>query len=485
LNRTDGKLSRLLRAVISCRLCLSGAVLFVLVSPLLFISALLDLQGGIENPYFSLLIYLLLGPLAVIAIALMAAGRFSAKDKDKKPLLDYENLKEQLTIPEHYNRIRRWVYFGTGFALFFLFLLCIAAYSGHRYTESAAFCGNFCHTVMKPEFVSHQNSPHSRIRCVDCHNSTDVNGLTAAKLTGMKQLYATLLDTYPRPLKTPMDNLRPSRGTCEECHRPEKFHGHRLYFLDIFLPDERNTHLQTAMILKVGSGGYLGRSAQGIHWHTSEQHQIFYTATDTERREISRMILFDADGTETVFSRQGAAAPTGGAERLMDCIDCHNRPTHDFLPPETALDQKLLNRQIPTELPYIKRQALAAITRNYQTKEKAVAGIAEELQRWYEANLGTLIAARPWLLTQAIKGAQQAYAENVFPEMNIFWETYPDFIGHRHGNGCFRCHDGAFQSPAGRVISRDCNLCHIILAENEPADKVLEIITGSRQDEHP
>jgi hypothetical protein len=472
----DGMSLKLLRAIFRSRVALAGAILFVLLFPCLLVSTLIDLYGGIENPYFSLLLYLVLGPVLTIAVILMIAGYCLAKPKEGEGVFTYEALKEQLTIPGRYRRIRRLVYASTFLACSFLFALGIAAHSGNRYTESVEFCGTFCHTVMAPEFITHQNSPHSRIGCIQCHISKDADGRTGVKIIGMQQLFATLSDTYPRPLKVPLASLRPSRAICEECHRPETFHGQGLHFLDTFLPDEHNSHLQTAIIMKIGSGGYRGRSAQGIHWHTSEQHRLLYVAADQERRQIDQVELTDANGGTTIYSRdgKGVAEPAAGGEtRLMDCIDCHNRPTHIFLAPGEALDQKILTRQIPVEMPFVKRESLAAVTEEYGSAEEARLGIDRRLRSWYGANYPELAASRPDLLARAIAGAQQAYAENVFPEMNIRWGTYQSLIGHQ---GCFRCHDDSFRSGDGKVISRACHLCHTIMALKEPVDKVQQMI---------
>lgn len=474
--RTDGTLLKLLRAIVRSRAALAGAIMFVLLFPCLIVSTLIDLYGGIENPYFNLLIYLVLGPVIMLAVILMIVGFFMVRPEEGKGVFTYEALKDQLTIPERYGRIRRLVYASTLLASFFLFILGIAAYSGNRYTESVEFCGTFCHTVMRPQYITHGNSPHSRIGCVECHISKDAASLTEAKLIGMKQLAATLSDTYPRPLKFPVTSLRPSRETCEECHRPETFHGHELRCIDTFLPDEQNSHLETAIIMKIGSGGYLGRSAQGIHWHTSRQHRLFYEAADQERLQIGRVELIGDNGETTTYYKNGKGAPETGGDsevRLMDCIDCHNRPTHIFLAAGKALDQKILTRQIPIEMPFVKRESLAAVTEEYGSAEEARRGIDQRLRGWYGANYPELTASRPDLLARSIAGAQQAYVENVFPEMNIRWGTYRNLIGHR---GCFRCHDGSFRSVEGKVISHECTLCHTIMAENGPVEKVQQMI---------
>ncbi|MBU0676003.1 MAG: NapC/NirT family cytochrome c [Proteobacteria bacterium] len=471
----------LLRIFFRSPAALVGATILALVFPILVISTFFDLQGGIENPYFSLLIYLVLGPLVAVAFILVVAGLIRARGDDNTVPYTYEFFKRQLTSPASYNRVRRLVYISILLISSFLLVLGIVAYSGHRYTDSMQFCGNFCH-IMSPEFITHQNSPHSRVSCVACHIGKDVAGIATAKFTGLKQLYATATDTFLRPLPTPLDNLRPTRKTCEECHRPEKFHGQKLYVIDTFLPDLDNTHVQTAMIMKIGSGGYLGRSAQGIHWHISEQHQLFYGTATVDRQEIVRVALTDAAGNRTVYFRKGSdPGQIKSEEHLMDCIDCHNRPTHIYLSPDAALDQLLLARRIPVALPFIKREALIALTRPYPTTQKAVAGIDEQLRQRYLTNNPNRNEHERDLIEQAIRGVQQAYTENVFPEMHINWGTYQNFIGHRDGSGCFRCHDGSFVSAAGKTISRDCDLCHIILAENESPENIVEMMHSIRR----
>jgi len=65
------------------------------------------------------------------------------------------------------------------------------------------------------------------------------------------------------------------------------------------------------------------------------------------------------------------------------------------------------------------------------------------------------------------------YERNVFPQMKVVWGTYPVNIGHTDFPGCFRCHDDAHKSAAGRTVSQDCNSCHQLLAMDEAAPEIL------------
>jgi hypothetical protein len=469
-----------MKSIARSKMALAGGAIVSVLFPMLLVTVTLDLIGWVENPYFSFLLYLALTPLLIIAIILTCVGIFRSRGENS---YSFESFKDHLTTPERYRKIRRHAYSYTILASLFLFFLGVVAVSSQRYSASVSFCASFCHKVMAPTYITYKNSPHSQVPCVACHAGKNSPRLARKQLTGLQQLYVALTDSYSRPLKTPANHLRPSRETCEQCHWPDKFHGHRLRLIDKFLPDEANSHVQSALLMKIGSGGQLGRVAQGIHWHTSKQHRVYYETSDEERREITRVTLVKSDEDPTIYAKKGVLQPAAGSrKRLLDCIDCHNRPTHFLLSPDSALDEKLLTGQIPVDLPYIKRVALAAITRDYSNTREAREGIAAEMRQWYAVNLHALTEKQQTLLDQAVRGTQQAYSENIFPDMKVRWDTYPDFIGHRNNSGCFRCHDGSFKSDDGATISHDCNLCHLILAKNVPVDQVMDtIVRGKRK----
>ena len=131
--------------------------------------------------------------------------------------------------------------------------------------DSTQFCGGTCHTVMTPEFTTYQRSPHSRVKCTECHIGSGADWFVKSKLSGSWQLVSVALDLYPRPIPTPVENLRPARETCEQCHWPTRFVGERLRFFNRFAEDEKQTEKKTVLLMKIG-GGETGR-AHGIHWH--------------------------------------------------------------------------------------------------------------------------------------------------------------------------------------------------------------------------
>jgi len=47
--------------------------------------------------------------------------------------------------------------------------------------------------------------------------------------------------------------------------------------------------------------------------------------------------------------------------------------------------------------------------------------------------------------------------------MKMSWKNFPNQSGHMYSLGCLRCHDGKHKSRDGPVLSKDCNLCHLLI----------------------
>ena len=467
------------------RVALLGAMLVTVVTPLLLGYMLVDTIWHIKNPYFGGAVYLLLGPVFLGGLAMIFIGSFFFRGEREVHLFTLEYLRKYFTEPELFGRLRKNVFLivlltSINFTVFSLFL-----YRAYHYMESTSFCGQFCHKVMNPEYTAYQNGPHSRVTCVECHIGAGADWFVKSKISGARQLLAVVADTYPRPIATPVHGLRPARDTCEQCHRPELFHGDKLVVKNRFLDNETNTPTHDVLLMKIGSAGDRAQSSHGIHWHVAPENRITYRSTDHSRMVIPEVRMTGKDGKEVVFRTPDAdtlLSKSAGADetREMDCIDCHNRPSHVYLPVEDALDHKLLEGTIPVELPFIKRQALAAVTSNYPSSAAAREGIAAALTQWYQQHQAELVKAKPQLLAKAIAGAQEAYAQNVFPEMKIDWGTYVNHVGHGpdFDIGCFRCHDDRHKTADGRTISADCNTCHTLLAMEEENPPILKTLRG-------
>ena len=73
-----------------------------------------------------------------------------------------------------------------------IFIVSFVSYKGVVYTETSEFCGTVCHTVMEPEFKAYENSPHSRVECVECHIGSGASWFVRAKVSGVRQVLGVM-----------------------------------------------------------------------------------------------------------------------------------------------------------------------------------------------------------------------------------------------------------------------------------------------------
>lgn len=457
-------LRRVLLAIQKRKTAMAGALMLAVFCPALFLSLLWSWLGGLQNPYLDFFNYLVFAPLALLGLVLLVVGIMRQGGEDVG-LYAYEYLREQLIMPGRFSRIRKFILLVAGLSVALLFVVAMTFYGSVRYTDTTAFCATFCHTVMEPHAATHANSSHSQVACISCHIAAGSGWATRTKLSGARQLAATLLGSYPRPIASPITELRPTERACRFCHRPEKHDGHKVRIIDRFLADEANTRLQTILLMKIGERDHLSPVAHGIHWHTSGNHSVWYTAAPNDRNDIRTVVVENKDGTRTTYVKSGqpaAPAPEAATRRLMDCMDCHNRTGHPFLGPEAAIDQKLLTGRIPAELPYIRQQALTAVTATYPDRVAGRIAISRAIHDWYAEHYPELARQKGDRITAAIAGIVEALEENVFPAMTVTWTTYDTMLGHA---GCFRCHNDRLHDAHGRTIPTACDICHAVLAE--------------------
>jgi hypothetical protein len=299
-----------------------------------------------------------------------------------------------------------------------------------------------------------------------------------SKLSGAYQVYSTIANKYPRPIPSPVHNLRPAQETCEQCHWPEKFWGAQLKVFNHFGYDEQNTPRETRMLIKTGGGSPTTGPTTGIHWHMNIANEITYIASDDKRQKIEWVRMKDRNGRVTEYTLNGskltpqqiAAAP----KRRMDCVDCHNRPTHIYLPPDRAVDRSLLAQRIPRDLPYIKQQAVTALTKDYKTTADALKTISGDLEKYYQETYPDVYRTRRADIGRAVAELQSIFRTIRFPEMNVDWRTHPDNIGHFYSVGCFRCHDDQHVSKTGQAITKDCQACHSLVGQAQSGVVMVE-----------
>jgi len=399
------------------------------------------------------------------------------KDKERKvtawPSIDFNESRHR----------NAFIIFSVGSTVFLL-LSAVGSYEAFHYSESVQFCGTLCHAVMKPEYVAYQNSPHAKVACVECHVGSGADWYVRSKLAGLYQVYAVTLGTVPRPIPVPIRNLRPARETCEECHWPEKFYARQIRIERHYLPDAENTEWDIHLEMKTGASLSALGLQEGIHWHINPDVKIEYISTSPDREVIPWVrytnlktgeVLEYQDPDNELLPGQKDSLET----RKMDCMDCHNRPSHNYQTPIYSINNAMTAGLIPKELPEIKSMAMDVMNREYSTNDSAMMGIENGINEYYSSNYEELFNSKPELIQQAIAGIKDAYQKNIFPEMKVNWDAYPNHIGHLEFNGCFRCHNNRHTTSTGRVIPQDCNLCHSIVAQGTPGN--MQVISGIDQ----
>lgn len=432
---------------------------------------LADWIGFELNPYIGVVAFLVLPVCMIFGLVLIPLGRVwerrrMARRAGVSP--GYVRIEFDLDHP----RTRRRILLGVILGAIIVSFMAATAYESVVFMDTTTFCGEVCHSVMQPELVSYQHSPHARVACVECHIGEGANWYVKSKLSGVGQVFAVAFNTYSRPIPTPVENLRPARETCEQCHWPRKFLGTRLVVNTRFQEDEANTPLKNVLLMRIGGGS---EATAGIHWHMNIKNKVEYFASDRKRDTILYVRSTDPEGKVTEYVADGSPLSMDELRtkplRVMDCMDCHNRPSHVFDVPQVAVDMALVSGEIPADLPFIKREGMKALLSDHASREVAPAQIRYMLQSFYKAEYPAVYSQRAADIDRAAHELAEIYLRNVFPSMRITWGTYTNQIGHTFADGCFRCHDDAHTSPGGETISQDCSACHDILAyeEEEPA----------------
>lgn len=445
-------------------IALVGLFMFVF----LFVISFFFLEG---ESYTGLFMWIVLPVFIVFGLLIIPIGMLIKHQKDKK--LDIVPEKEWPTINLNDARTRNAIMiFGIG-TLFFLLLSSVGTYEAFHYTESVEFCGTLCHEVMKPEYVAYHNSSHAKISCVECHVGSGANWYVRSKLSGLYQVYAVTTGNFPRPIPTPIRNLRPAQETCEECHWPAKFYARQLVMNKHYLPDENNTEWDISLQMKTGPAYSALGLEEGIHWHINPDIKVEYIAIDTSRTKIPWVRYTNLKtGEVKVFESDSNRLSSQEAQvydkRDMDCMDCHNRPSHDYKTPISFINNAITAGAISRDLPDIKYLSMEILSNDFPTTDSAMMYIESEVLGYYEMMYEDIFSEKPELISQAIRSIQEEFKKNIFPEMGVKWNVYENHIGHLEFDGCFRCHDDKHKTSDGQFIPMDCNLCHTIIAQGEP-----------------
>ena len=427
---------------------------------------LVDIVTAAPAPYLGIITFILLPAILILGLIIVSVGvlaerrrrhRMTGIEKPPLPRIDLNEPRQRTAF----------FFFSTGTIVLLLFS-AVGSYRAFEFTESVQFCGTLCHEVMNPEYTTYRHSPHARVRCVDCHVGSGASWYVRSKLSGVYQIYAALFDKYPRPIPTPIKNLRPARETCEECHWPGAFLGEKRITKEYFLSDSGNSAWTLDMLLKIGSGTVAEEPRPGVHWHVSNTI-VKYIATDSILQVLPWVSLEQPGKKPIIYvSEKNPISDEQMREAkvaTVDCMDCHNRPTHIIRNPTDAVNAAMAKGSINPTLPLAKKISVQALIPNYTSEETAFDSIGIQLREYYQQNYPQIFTSRKGDIESAVTALKAIYQENFFPYMRVDWRAYRNNIGHHNTAGCFRCHDGKHKSSDGRVISNDCQTCHVILAQ--------------------
>ena len=427
-----------------------------------------QIRGHADNPYVGIVVFLVLPTIFFTGLLLVPVGVYLSKRQIRNGL-DGETFDRKKAL-------QRIVWFFGATTVLNILIGTQVTYGAVKHMETPQFCGGTCHT-MSPELAAYQNSPHSRVECVECHVAPGASGWISSKTSGIRQLVETVLKTSPRPIPSALESNRlvPARETCENCHWPQKFGGVRLRVFSKYADDEANTRSETVLLMLVG-----GNRSSGIHGsHLGPGVHIRFAAADAKRQVIPWIEYRNTNTGEVqafVTPEKGLDSAKALPQFDMECVDCHNRPTHAFELPERAMDKALALGDIPATLPYIKKKSVELLKANYETSREAAAKLPTALAEFYQQNYPVIYARRSQDIREAARAVLAIYNRNVFPDLKVSWGTYPNNLGHTDFPGCFRCHDGSHTAGDGKTIAQDCNSCHEPLAMDEASPEILKTL---------
>jgi len=429
---------------------------------LLILGLSAHISGLIENHYAAIVTFMIFPAGIVFGLVLIPVSFYFRRKKWFRHSLSASSMVIDLGNKVHRRAVSMFLVLSVvNISIFFLVL-----YEAYHFTESDYFCGVVCHQVMAPEYTAYQRSPHAKVGCVECHIGSGADWYVKAKLSGLRQVKAVFDGNFSRPIPAPVEHLRPARDTCEACHWPEKFHGKKVKQFISYTNDNQLEPTVEEIALHIGGRNPLTDTFEGIHWHVSNDVKVEYYALNEKRTSIGKIRVTKPSGiTEEYNNGSGEDEAEAGAHwRVMDCIDCHNRPTHVYEDLDQKIDLGLYSNKLTSTIPGLREDSFTVMKIEYATREEAKEQIVENLMSLQAKRNGTdfvseneqqIIASGNYLL--------DLYMGNVWPKMNVTWGTYKGHNGHLYaddGYGCFRCHDDEHETEFGKTISQDCAQCH-------------------------
>ena len=339
---------------------------------------------------------------------------------------------------------------------------------------------------MPPQNAAYLNSPHANVYCTECHIGRGFLGVQLGRKTeDLYDVYSTVFHTYTFPIQA--NRTRPALETCETCHQPAAFSADSLLVINHFQDDQYNTAYNYYLVMKTGGGTKQQGLGLGIHWHIMSK--VEYYTTDPQSQNIPYVRVYNDNGTTTEYIDATAnfdpATIDESKLKVMDCITCHNRITHNFQPPADSVDSAMAHGLISPIIPEIRKKGVEVLSITYSSQSEAMTGIAD-LDTYYQNGFNDFYNKNSDLISSAVKALQDIYNQTVFLDQKVDWTTHPNNLGHINSPGCFRCHDGKHLDAQQQAIRLECNLCHSIpvVATSQDFVSRIEIRHGPEPSSH-
>ena len=370
-------------SLIGVILVTTAALLFIFLLPTAF-------RGHSPDPYVGILQFMLLPAVFFAGLGLIPLGIwwFKKRNKDRLPAVfppvDFSN-----------PRFRRLLAFLGATTVANVVIGGALMYKAVSYMESVSFCGQTCHVVMKPEFTAYQNSPHSRVECVSCHIGPGANWFVKSKISGVlagrlghfRPVSAADSDA-DRESASGARNVRGLPLASEVWRRPDQ--GRSTISPTMSRPSARNPFCWCTSAAATATKGIHGA-------HMGPGVKVRYAHSDKQRQKIPWVEYTGKDGKTFVFKAEGfkGDGPGGLETRTMDCMDCHNRPSHTYELPERALNRALASGEVDLSLPFVRKVALETIKQEYKTDGRVASErFRARFTAYYEKNHPAVFAAK-------------------------------------------------------------------------------------------
>ena len=421
----------------------------------------INIGGEERGNYQGIISYLLLPAIFVLGLVLIPIGIRLLRRKERAgkptgfPVLNFND-----------PRVRTIALVVFLLTILNLMIISVATYRGLHVLHSDAFCGTTCHNVMQPQAVAHDVTTHSNVYCADCHVGEGAAHFAQSKMNGARQMFEFILGDYSRPVPQPTGV---SNVICIRCHATDQYREDRLHIRRTF--DDSEKPVEKVTIFRTLIGGFRNGKWKGAHAHNGMR--VRYLG-DPSRKTIAEIEVVLPDGTSDKFVSPEVKAPAGATWSEMGCTDCHSRPAHRFSSPERVVDRALSQGAIDRELPFIRRESVAALKASYPSHDAARKGIPAALAASYAKLAPGLDGQGKAKVDAAGKLLAERWSENNFPDMKVTWGTYVDFFQH---DGCYRCHDKKHVNAKGEAIPQKCSgACHDVIADHEEKPEALDVL---------